>query len=237
MEAEPLRKEELSRLLKTFEAEFPKHYPLALTLARTGMRFGEALALQWPDIDFHGRFIKVQRGFSRGKIETPKNGKSRRVDMSGQLAECLLNLREQRTIEGLKDGLAEMPQWVFLSDAGRPIVANVWRRDVFERALQRAKMRRIRIHDLRHTYASLLIQAGESLAYIRDQLGHHSIKVTVDIYGHLAPEGNKAAVNRLDDPASTATQTQPKIRGVNLSTVNPSTFLASPPGFEPGLPA
>jgi integrase len=47
--------------------------------------------------------------------------------------------------------------------------------------------------------ASLLIQAGESLAYVRDQLGHHSIKVTVDIYGHLAPEGNKQAVDKLDD--------------------------------------
>ena len=65
--------------------------------------------------------------------------------------------------------------------------------------MEKAKLRKIRIHDLRHSYASLLIQAGESLAYIRDQLGHHSIKVTVDVYGHLAPEGNKAAVDALDD--------------------------------------
>jgi integrase len=47
--------------------------------------------------------------------------------------------------------------------------------------------------------ASLLIAQGESLAYIRDQLGHHSMQVTVDIYGHLVPGGNKAAVDRLDD--------------------------------------
>ncbi len=58
---------------------------------------------------------------------------------------------------------------------------------------------------LRHTYASLLMQDGVSLAYIRDQLDHHSIKVTVDIYGHLAPQGNKEAVDRLDD----ATDLQP----------------------------
>jgi hypothetical protein len=56
----------------------------------------------------------------------------------------------------------------------------------------------VRIHDLRHTYASLLIQQGESLVYIKEQLGHHSIQVTVDIYGHLVPGGNKAAVDRLD---------------------------------------
>jgi integrase len=60
------------------------------------------------------------------------------------------------------------------------------------------------IHDLRHTYASLLIAQGESLAYVRDQISHHSIKVTVDTYGHLVPGGNKAAVDRLDDaPAAT----------------------------------
>lgn len=54
-------------------------------------------------------------------------------------------------------------------------------------------------HMLRHTYASLLIQNGESLAYVRDQLGHASIKITVDTYGHLVPGANKAAVDRLDE--------------------------------------
>ncbi len=48
-------------------------------------------------------------------------------------------------------------------------------------------------------HASILIQSGESLAYIRDQLGHHNISVIVDIYGHLTPGGNKVAVDRLDD--------------------------------------
>jgi integrase len=237
LQIDPLTREELSCLLRTFENEFSKHYPMALTLARTGMRLGEALALQWPDIDFHGQFIKVQRGFSRGKIETPKNGKSRRVDMSRQLTECLLNLREQRKIESLTNGFAKIPEWVFVTDAGRPLIANHWRTDVFGKALERAKLRKIRIHDLRHTYASLLIQAKESLAYVRDQLGHHSIKVTVDIYGHLAPEGNKAAVNRLDDPQPSATQAQPKRKGVTRLSANPSIILASPTGFEPVLPA
>jgi len=72
---------------------------------------------------------------------------------------------------------------------------------------------------LRHTYASLLIQAGESLAYVRDQLGHHSIQVTVDIYGHLAPEGNKEAVDRLDDADATIRNLSAtsKEKGVNQS--------------------
>ena len=60
----------------------------------------------------------------------------------------------------------------------------------------------MRIHELRHTFASLLIQQGESLAYVKEQMGHHSIRVTVDVYGHLVPGGNKAAVDRLDDAVS-----------------------------------
>ena len=97
------------------------------------------------------------------------------------------------------NGSGAVPQWVFANEKGEPLDKNNWRKRIFYRALEKATLRQIRVHDLRHTYASLLIQAGESLAYVRDQLGHHSIKVTVDIYGHLAPQGNKAAVDRLDD--------------------------------------
>jgi integrase len=61
----------------------------------------------------------------------------------------------------------------------------------------KAKLRRIKFHDLRHTFASLLIQNGESLAYVEEQLGHTSIKTTVDVYGHLVPGANRQAVNRL----------------------------------------
>jgi len=80
---------------------------------------------------------------------------------------------------------------------------------VFHKALAKAGLRRIRFHDLRHTFASRLIQNGESLAYVKEQMGHHSIKVTVDVYGHLVPGANKAAVDRLDAPPS-ATPAQPK---------------------------
>ena len=65
--------------------------------------------------------------------------------------------------------------------------------------LRKAGLRRVRFHDLRHTFASLLIQNRESLAYIRDQLGHASIQLTVDTYGHLVPGANREAVDRLDD--------------------------------------
>ena len=87
----PLTQEELRLLLDNVKNDkhLRKDYPLFLLLARTGMRVGEALALQPGDVDFSGRFIHIQRGLSRQQIQTPKNGKTRRVDMSLQLAEAL----------------------------------------------------------------------------------------------------------------------------------------------------
>lgn len=81
------------------------------------------------------------------------------------------------------------------------------------------------IHALRHTYASLLIANGESLAYVKEQMGHHSIQITVDVYGHLIPGANRQAVNRLDDPSwreksgKSATLPQPGKEGERKQTV------------------
>ncbi len=98
---------------------------------------------------------------------------------------------------------------------------NNWRNRVFNKVLSSAKIRKVRIHDLRHTFASLLIQAGESLAYIRDQMGHHNIQVTVDIYGHLVPGGNKDTVDWLDDMDFDATIRNQDKRGYELISVTP----------------
>jgi len=206
---DPLNRDELKVMLDTFNKHFNKHYPMALTLARTGMRLGEVTGLQWGDIDFRNRFITIQRGLVRGKIEAPKNSKTRKIDMSMQLCTELEKLHTKRKGQTLKNGWKAVPEWVFINNEGKPVDSSNWRRRVFYKALEKAKLRKIRIHDLRHSYASLLIQSGESLAYVRDQLGHHSIKVTVDIYGHLAPEGNKTAVDKLDDEGFFRNNPQP----------------------------
>ena len=89
--------------------------------------------------------------------------------------------------------------WCFVNHAGKPVDAMNFLHRVWAPLLGKAGLRRIRFHDLRHTFASLLIQAGESLAYVKDQLGHSSIKITVDLYGHLVPGANRQAVDRLAD--------------------------------------
>lgn len=196
---DPLTREELSILLETAREKMPHYYPLFLCAARTGMRLGELLALTWEDVDFNGRFIEVRRNLVRGKFTTPKNGKSRRVDMSRQLTETLKGLLLKRKEEALRSGAGKVEGLIFSTPEGTPLDHNNLRKRFFYRALEVAGLRRVRFHDVRHSFASLLIQQGESLAYVKDQLGHHSIQITVDTYGHLVPGGNRQAVDRLDD--------------------------------------
>ena len=106
-----------------------------------------------------------------------------------------------------------MPDWVFVTPANNRMAGTTMRRE-FYRCLAKAGIRQARFHDLRHTFASLLIQQGANPKYIQEQLGHGSIKVTMDIYGHLFEGDHRAFVSRLDDPhpkAQSATQTQPSL--------------------------
>jgi len=68
----------------------------------------------------------------------------------------------------------------------------------------------MRLHDIRHSFASLLLSNGESPVYVKEQLGHSSIQITVDIYGHLIPSSNRKAVNRLDNLHPSAPYTHPE---------------------------
>jgi hypothetical protein len=99
--------------------------------------------------------------------------------------------RLTRLAEPLPKGWKDVPVWVFCNEEGRPIWKSDFERRVFHKALDKAQLRRIRFHDLRHTFASRLLQNQESIVYVKDQLGHHSIKVTVDVYGHLVPGGEQ----------------------------------------------
>jgi len=194
-------RDELALFLETAKNEALAYYPLFLCLARTGLRIGEAIGLQCGDLDFAGFGIEVRRNIVKGRVGTPKNGRTRRVDMSQQLAQVLRGEIANRKAQLLRlgksaDELGNL--WLFQSGAGGPLDDSKVRK-VLARLLVKAGLPRRNLHSLRHSFASLLIQNGESLAYVRDQLGHSSIQITVDTYGHLVPGGNRRAVNRLDD--------------------------------------
>ena len=216
-----LTREEAQHLLGVCQEEkdLRAHYPLLLCLLRTGMRVGEAIALQWGDLDFNARFATVQRTMDDGqKVTTPKSGKARRVDLSTKLTEVLKALLVDRKRVTLRKGWGELPAWVFVNGAGGAIDADNFRKRVWPKLLEKAELRKIRIHDLRHTYASLLIQQGESLAYVKDQMGHSGVGITVDTYGHLVPGGNKAAVDRLDEPVQPTKPDQDRTSAATAAT-------------------
>lgn len=191
----PLSASEIEALLDTFKKHRPEYYDLVLLLVRAGLRIGEAVALKWGDINFGQRFITVQRNFTRGRIETTtKNGKNRKVDMTHQLV-AVLQKRKLR--------LQKETTYVFQSKGEKPIDPSNWRDRVFNPMLKLSGLRRVRVHDLRHSYASLLIQGSKDMHYAKEQLGHSSIKVTIDIYGHiLTPEGKERPVDILDNLAA-----------------------------------
>jgi integrase len=100
---------------------------------------------------------------------------------------------------------------VFPSHAGTVIKPDNIVPRYMEPALERAGLRRFRFHDQRHTFGSLLIQDGASLAYVRDQMGHSSIQITADTYGHLIPGADIAWVDRLDSKTTVGQNaTQPQ---------------------------
>ncbi len=169
----------------------PKWRPLFFTAIFTGMRLGELLALQWSDVDWHSETIHVRRSVWHGGFQEPKSQNSRRtIGMSPMLIGVLKDYSEIAP--------ASDDDLVFCTDEGGIIDDANLRHRVFESSLTKAGLRKIRIHDLRHTYASLLINQGENLKYVQRQLGHASITTTVDRYGHLMPDAQKDASARLD---------------------------------------
>jgi integrase len=209
---DPLTVAELNTLLSKVQEKYSDHYPMFLLLARTGLRIGEAIALKWDDVDFNGRFVEVKRSIVRGRTTTPKSGKSRRVDLSRQLVSVLKQHWKVAKKKGMKLGLGEAPAYIFTNKAGNPVDPNTWRRRVFKKALEKAELRQIRIHDLRHTYATMRIAKGDNIADVSNQLGHYSIKLTLDTYYHWMPGKNKSEVDGLDNMLPDAPHAHPATR-------------------------
>jgi hypothetical protein len=183
-----LNPDEIQIFLKNAELDY---YALFLTAVMTGMRRGELLGLKWEDIDWNSSQIVVKRALYRGKFVTPKSKYScRRIVMTPMLKTALdqHKIFVARSEENL----------VFCTDNGLPLDPDNLVKRHFQPALDRAGLRRIRFHDLRHTYASLLISMGENVKYVQHQLGHNSAKTTLDRYGHLMPNSQNDAGMRLD---------------------------------------
>lgn len=180
---------EISRLLE--EAREPEKALFAV-LALAGLRLGEALALQWKDIDFDMRAIYVTKSFSYwGGIQEPKTEASRRaVPLLPTLAEILLDHKDFM-------GDPEPDAFLFQTRGLRPLdPANARKR--FEETLKRAGLKRVTLHSLRHSYASIMLASGASIKALQHALGHSQVTMTLGTYGHLIEERMDEAVARMD---------------------------------------
>ena len=192
----PMSEQQLAAMLEAAR-EDAEYFPLLLTLARTGVRPGEALALKWEDLNLSERVISVERAVSAGQVGTTKTGHARRVDMSQELAAALSTLYVEREKETLRRGWPEIPEWAFINRQGRPLDESRLRKR-FGRILKRAELGGFRVYDLRHTFATLLLAKGVPITYVAAQLGHAKPTTTLQWYAHWLPNNNKSFVDSLD---------------------------------------
>lgn len=183
-----LTPQELRRLIEA--TDLGRDRLIIQLAAFTGMRQGEILGLQWGDVDWERRQIYVRRAWKEGEFTEPKTRSSaRRVDLPDFL---VLELKKWRL--ACPKGEYDL---IVPNGAGNPEShANVLQR-VFYPALRRASLRRIRFHDLRHTFASLLLANGEDIVRVSRLLGHASPHVTLTVYSHMLPKEHYGSADRL----------------------------------------
>jgi len=189
-EMDHLTPEEVEALLDKAEGDIRDIIAVAVF---TGLRQGEIFALRWQDIDFEAGLIRVVRSYRypHGFTDLKSSASRRTVPMLPRLSSILA---ERHRVQG-RPGPEEL---VFPSEAGTPLDRHNLLTREFEPALERAGLRKIRFHDLRHTYASLCIAAGMDPKALQQAMGHSSITVTMDTYAHLFPGSYDRALKRME---------------------------------------
>jgi integrase len=169
-------------------------YGPAFILSRAGLRLGEVLTLRVGDVDHERKGLIVRttwgsrrRDLGDARYNTPKGNRERFVDLSQQA---------YAIVKAASNGRGN-DQWLFPSRRGTAMhpttFEKAWKKTFLALGLTPKTP-----HSLCHSYATMLLEQGENVAYVRDQLGHASVKTTVDIYSHLTPGTNHAAVDQLD---------------------------------------
>jgi integrase len=206
-EITPLDAEQARSLLDAAKGDpLEALYVVSLTC---GLRIGEALGLRWTDIDLDAGTLRVSRQLQRkrrmdgkpGKLvfSEPKNASRRTVDLPQRALESLRTHRKRQLEERVGATHYEDSGLVFATGIGTPFDAqNVVNRH-FKPLLKRAGLPSIRWHDLRHTYATLLLSRGTHPTYVQKSLGHASVQLTLDRYSHWMPSMGRNTAEGIDE--------------------------------------
>jgi integrase len=188
--------DELARLWPEL-ADRPLMLALHKTAVATGLRLGELAALRWTDVDLLNRELHVRRTYVEGVGEqAPKSGEARTIDLTPPAAAVL---EQWLKVDG-DDGL------VFEREEGGYLTSGFVLKSALYAALERAGIPRVGesgrkrdFHSFRHTFARIALEGGAEITWVKEQLGHSSITLTVDLYGHWSRASKKAQAARLAD--------------------------------------
>lgn len=183
--------DEIAKFLQSVKEKEPRHLPLFVFLMNTGCRIGEALSLHWSDVDLEQRIVCLRRTVDRisHKVQdTTKGGKLRYVGLNEACVEALLPLRPAKK---------NPDTLVFPNKVGGLIFHSDFQRRVFDPVIKNAAIRKIRVHDLRHTFAAHFVMNGGSIYDLKQILGHREIEMT-ERYAHLAPDYLKGRTSILN---------------------------------------
>lgn len=187
VKVDPLSENELHLAIARLN---PHYVPLFTTLAYTGARPNELLALRWKDIDWNRKVISISKGRVRGKEGLPKTASSEReLPILRPVEEALLIL-QRRSVVSL-DG------YIFTNKKGQPIDKHLDR--IWAHALKRAGLRHRPSYQLRHTFASLCLAKGMAPGYIAKLLGHSTLETFYRHYARWINDSSKQQENRLRD--------------------------------------
>ncbi|MBL0716234.1 MAG: site-specific integrase [Desulfosarcina sp.] len=184
-----LKPDEINAFLNAVEDA--KHNMLFRLAIMSGARQGELSGIKWKDVDWDRNQINIRRTFNNQAWYAPKSKSSiRKIDLGPSTMTALKRWRLQCRNSDL--------DLVFPNEAGKPLNHNNMINRYFRPALDSAGLGKVRFHDLRHTYASLLIAQGENIKYIQTQLGHSSPSVSLNVYSLLMKDTNQEAARGLE---------------------------------------
>ena len=167
-----------------------KYQTLFMCLFYSGARIGELLGLTWKDIDFDNNMIDINKTASEGKVTSPKTKSSIRII---KMPNHTMNLLRQ-----LKLQTNPKDDYFIFGEFYDPL-ARTSVQDYYNRLFDKTKVKRIRVHDFRHSHASYLINNGYDIQMVSKRLGHAKVSTTYDIYAHLYPNKEDEAVAMMED--------------------------------------
>ena len=180
--------------------------PLWELLLVTGLRPGEALGLKWSDVDWDQKRVRIQRTLVRSEdnewhLGEPKTARSRRsVVVPKSTMDTLRRHRTDQAQERLRRGAEYKADLdlVFANGVGEPLDYRVVVRRHFKPIVKAAGLEPLRLYDLRHTCATLLLAGGEHPKVVAERLGHSSTVMTMDVYSHVLPDMQEKAAEKLE---------------------------------------